>query len=123
MTAVAFASTERPTRIAAPGRGLIVLLAAITLAAPWAASAIHLTEDECTTGCVQALQFGYYAQPPMIAWWIRAGTAIAGDTALGVRLLPVPSCGLTSLLVFDPAQRLGASARTAERPRFSTTPP
>jgi len=107
---------DQPTRVAAPGRGLILFLAAITLARLWAAGAIHLTEDEAYYRLwAQALQFGYYDHPPMIAWWIRVGVRIAGDTALGVRLLPTLSCTVTSLLVFDVAQRLGASVRTAER--------
>ena len=102
--------------VAAPGRGLIWFLVLITLARLWVAAAIHLTEDEAYYRLWAAsLQFGYYDHPPMIAWWIRAGMAIAGDNALGVRLLPVLSCGLTSLIIFDLTQRLGASAETAER--------
>lgn len=116
MTAASTAIADRSARIAAPTGGLIAFLAVVTLARLWAASVIHLTEDESYYRLwAQTLQFGYYDHPPMIAWWIRAGVAIAGDTALGVRLLPVLSCGLTSFLVFDLAQRLGASAKTAER--------
>src|SRR3981189_3594988 len=33
------------------------------------------------------LAFGYYDHPPMVALVIRAGTLIAGDTELGVRLV------------------------------------
>ena len=29
--------------------------------------------------------FGYFDHPPMIAWLIRAGTFVFGDTPLGVR--------------------------------------
>ena len=32
---------------------------------------------------------GYFDHPPAIAWLIRAGTAVAGTTPLGVRLVPV----------------------------------
>ena len=35
----------------------------------------------------RALAAGYLDHPPMVALWIRAGTWIAGDTALGIRLL------------------------------------
>ena len=35
----------------------------------------------------RALAPGYLDHPPMVALWIRAGTALAGDGALGVRLL------------------------------------
>ena len=32
---------------------------------------------------------GYFDHPPMLAWLIAGGTALLGDTPLGVRLLPV----------------------------------
>ena len=32
---------------------------------------------------------GYYDHPPMIAYWIRAGTELIGEIELGVRLLPL----------------------------------
>ena len=103
-------------RPAAPGMRLLVFLAMLTLARLGVAALVHLTEDEAYYRLWAAsLQFGYYAHPPMIAWWIRAGTAIAGDNALGVRLLPVLSCLVGSLIIFDLSQRLGASVRTAER--------
>jgi 4-amino-4-deoxy-L-arabinose transferase-like glycosyltransferase len=94
----------------------MVFLLAVTLARLVAAAGVHLSEDEAYYRLWAASpQFGYFDHPPMIAWWIRAGMAIAGDSALGVRLLPTLSCALTSLLIFDLTQRLGASARTAER--------
>ncbi|MBB98931.1 MAG: glycosyl transferase family 39 [Rhodobacteraceae bacterium] len=34
---------------------------------------------------------GYYDHPPMVGWWVAAGLWIAGDTPLGIRLLPVLS--------------------------------
>ncbi len=59
--------------------------------------------------------FGYFDHPPMIAWWIWAGRQVAGDTALGVRLLPILSAGLTTLLTFDLARTLGYGERIAAR--------
>jgi Dolichyl-phosphate-mannose-protein mannosyltransferase len=110
------ASFPLRSRTAAPGLLLILFLAAITLIRLWVAAMVHLTEDEAYYRLWAAsLQFGYYDHPPMIAWWIRAGSAIAGDNALGVRLLPVLSGLVGSLIVFDLSQRLGASVRTAER--------
>jgi hypothetical protein len=35
------------------------------------------------------LALGYFDHPPMIAWLIRLGTMVAGDTPLGVRLGPI----------------------------------
>jgi len=102
--------------IAAPTRTLLLFVGAITLARLILAAAIPLTEDEAYYRLwASSLQFGYYDHPPMIAWWIRAGMTMAGDTPLGVRLLPALSSGLTSILVFDLAQRLGGSVKAGER--------
>jgi 4-amino-4-deoxy-L-arabinose transferase-like glycosyltransferase len=80
------------------------------------AGAIHLTEDEAYYQLwAQHLQAGYFDHPPMIAWWIRLGTLVAGDTALGVRLLPTLATGATTWLLGDTALRLGLEERTAAR--------
>src|SRR5665213_1160860 len=53
--------------------------------------------------------WSYYDHPPMIAWWIWAGTHLLGETPLGVRLFAVlsliPSSWalyVTGRLLFDP---------------------
>src|ERR1700745_4337504 len=58
---------------------------------------------------------GYSAHPPMIAWWIALGRLIAGDDALGVRLFPVLSGSLTTLLLWDAARLPRAGERVAAR--------
>jgi 4-amino-4-deoxy-L-arabinose transferase-like glycosyltransferase len=99
-----------------PPRSLLVLLIAVTLARLLAAAVIPLSEDEAYYRLWAAtLQLGYVDHPPMIAWWVRAGMSIAGDNALGVRLLPALSSGLVSYLIFDVASRLGAVAAAAVR--------
>ena len=99
-----------------PSLELWLILGAVTLFRLWTAAVIPLTEDEAYYR-LWALhpQLGYFDHPPMIAWWIHAGMAIAGDTPLGVRLIPCLSCLFTSLLVFDLAGRLGCEAKAAER--------
>jgi 4-amino-4-deoxy-L-arabinose transferase-like glycosyltransferase len=52
------------------------------------------------------LALGYYDHPPAIAWLIRAGTSIAGDTSFGVRLFPVLAGTLASLFIALSARRL-----------------
>jgi 4-amino-4-deoxy-L-arabinose transferase-like glycosyltransferase len=47
----------------------------------------------------QHLQPGYYDHPPMVALWIRAGTMLAGDNPLGVRLLGPLSSAFGSILL------------------------
>ncbi len=59
--------------------------------------------------------FGYFDHPPMVAWWIRAGTLLAGDNAFGIRLLFVLSGLLTSLALYGTACRLFAERETALR--------
>jgi 4-amino-4-deoxy-L-arabinose transferase-like glycosyltransferase len=100
----------------APPLWLIGFLAAVTLARLVAAAAIPLTEDEAYYRLWAAsLQLGYYDHPPMIAWWIRAGTSLLGDHPLGLRLVPTLASGLTGLVVYDLALRLGAARQTAAR--------
>ena len=98
------------------GTRLIALVVVLTALRLMAAGAIHLTEDEAYYRLwAQHLQFGYFDHPPMIAWWIRAGTMLFGDTPLGVRLLPALASGLNTWLIGDLARRLGAEPRTAFR--------
>ena len=48
-----------------------------------------------------ALAPGYLDHPPMVAFWIKAGTALMGQTALGVRLLGPLAAALASWMLFD----------------------
>lgn len=52
------------------------------------------------------IQWGYLDAPPMVAWWIRAGTLIAGQGALGVRLLAPLSAALGSVLMYSAGEAL-----------------
>ncbi|MGL1617806.1 hypothetical protein ACSTHL_23350, partial [Vibrio parahaemolyticus] len=63
----------------------VLVIAAMTLLRIVYASAIELRTDEAyywTWSKEGALSF--LDHPPMIAWFIRLGTAIFGDTPLGV---------------------------------------
>jgi 4-amino-4-deoxy-L-arabinose transferase-like glycosyltransferase len=103
-------------RAGAPPGWLIGALLILTALRLLAAAAIPLSEDEAYYRLWAAsLQLGYFDHPPMIAWWIRAGMDLVGDNPLGVRLIPTLSCGLTGLLVFDLARRLGAKTQVAAR--------
>lgn len=52
------------------------------------------------------LAAGYFDHPPMIAWLIRAGTLIAGDTPFGVRLFPVIAGVVAGLCICAGARRV-----------------
>ena len=95
---------------------LIVLTAILFTLRLIVAAHVHLTEDEAyyrLWSMTPAL--GYYDHPPMIAWWIWVGRRLVGETALGVRLLPIVATAVTGFLVFDLARVVGAERRAALR--------
>jgi 4-amino-4-deoxy-L-arabinose transferase-like glycosyltransferase len=80
------------------------------------AATVPLTEDEAYYRLWSMRPaFGYFDHPPMIAWWIWLGRHLAGDSPLGVRLIPTLATAATSLVAFDAARRLGLGERVAAR--------
>ena len=61
---------------------------------------------------------GYYDHPPMVAFVIRLGTLIAGDTELGVRLVSILLALPMSWAVYRP-QPFCSAAGGSLRPRLS----
>jgi hypothetical protein len=59
------------------------------------------------------LQAGYFDHPPAIAWLIRLGTLLFGDTPLGIRFMPALSGTLCVLVVWAIARRLTGDPRVA----------
>ncbi|MFT8418779.1 MAG: glycosyltransferase family 39 protein, partial [Acetobacter sp.] len=76
-------------------------LALLTLVRLVLAASIPLAPDEAYYRIwAQAPAGGYFDHPPMVAVWVRLGLFLAGDTALGVRLMgPVSICLGTVLIV------------------------
>ncbi len=71
------------------------------------AAAVPLSPDEAYYWVwSRALAAGYLDHPPMVALWVRAGTAIAGNDPLGIRLLAPFAVAGGSLLLADAARRL-----------------
>jgi 4-amino-4-deoxy-L-arabinose transferase-like glycosyltransferase len=95
----------------------LIAVVGVTLALRLAVGGLtHLTEDEAYYRLWSfAPAFGYFDHPPMIAWWIWLGRQVAGDTALGVRLLPILASAAASFLVFDMARLAGAARDVAGR--------
>jgi 4-amino-4-deoxy-L-arabinose transferase-like glycosyltransferase len=82
-------------------------LLALTAARLGVAAVLPLSPDEAYYWIwARTLQPGYLDHPPMVALWIRAGTALAGDTALGVRLLAPLGVGLATWALAQAARDL-----------------
>ena len=96
--------------------GLIVLVTALFVVRLALGANLHLTEDEAYYRLwAQAPALGYYDHPPMVAWWIWLGVHLVGDNPLGVRLLPIVSCALSTVLVYDVARLAGGAPADSER--------
>ena len=90
----------------------IALIAAMTAMRVIYASLIDLRTDEAyywTWSKEHVLSF--LDHPPMIAWFIRFGTAIFGDTNLGVRFAGIVAMLATQLLLADIVRRVTNDAR------------
>ena len=82
-------------------------LLALTALRLVAAAALPLSGDEAYYWVwSHALAPGYLDHPPMVALWIRAGTELAGQGALGVRLLGPVSAAVGTLLLARAAEAL-----------------
>ncbi len=95
----------------------LLALLVLTLIRFVVAAATPLSEDEAYYWVwSHALAPGFLDHPPMVALWIRAGTSIVGENALGVRLGAPLSAALGSVLVartadlLFPGRRLGLPA-------------
>jgi 4-amino-4-deoxy-L-arabinose transferase-like glycosyltransferase len=87
-----------------PALGALVALTLLRLAV---AANTPLAPDEVYYWVwSRALAPGYPDHPPMVALWVRLGTALAGDTPLGIRLLGPLSVAVASVLLIDAADRL-----------------
>lgn len=85
----------------------VIVIAAMTILRITYASLIDLRTDEAyywTWSKEHALSF--LDHPPMIAWFIRFGTAIFGDTNLGVRFAGIVAMLVTQLLLADIVRRV-----------------
>ena len=97
----------------------LLLLAGLTALRLLVAAAVPLSPDEAYYWVwSRALAPGYLDHPPMVALWIRAGTALAGQGALGIRLLAPLAAAAGSILLacaaedLFPGRRLGGPAAT-----------
>ena len=85
---------------------LLALLALTALRLVLAASLPLAPDEDYYLLWAQHLQPGYFDHPPMVALWIKAGTMICGNTALGVRLFGPLGTAIGSLFLWDAAEQL-----------------
>lgn len=98
-----------------PPRALVLALLALTALRLVVAARAGLVDDETYYRLWSLdLRFGYLDHAPMVAWMIRAGREIVGDTALGVRLL-APVAVLAGSLLLWRAVALVEGRATATR--------
>ncbi len=82
-------------------------LAALTLVRLVVAATLPLSPDETYYWVwSRALATGYLDHPPMVAVWVRTGTLVVGDGALGIRLLAPLAAALGSWLLWQAGERL-----------------
>jgi len=90
-----------------PWLAVALLIAVMTVLRMIYAGAIDLRTDEAyywTWSKESALSF--LDHPPMIAWFIRFGTAIFGDTNFGVRFAGILAMLVTQWLLADIVRRV-----------------
>jgi 4-amino-4-deoxy-L-arabinose transferase-like glycosyltransferase len=95
-----------PRYTALPSVGVITLVSLVAHLA--LALAVPLVQDEAYYALWASVpSAGYYDHPPMVAWWIAAGTALAGETLLGLRGLSVIAMALLGALAADMLRAAG----------------
>jgi 4-amino-4-deoxy-L-arabinose transferase-like glycosyltransferase len=105
-------STKPDSSVFRQWLGVAALIAALTTLRVIYASLIDLRTDEAyywTWSKENVLCF--LDHPPMIAWFIRFGTAIFGDTNLGVRFAGILAMLVTQLLLADIVRRVTHDVR------------
>ncbi|MGM9490999.1 glycosyltransferase family 39 protein [Ideonella sp. YS5] len=103
---------DRPERSARPslgweassaGRALALLLLGLTVWRAWTVvhvgAGLHVDEAQYWAWS-QALDWGYYSKPPMIAGIIALSTALLGDGLLGVKALAMLCYPLTAWVLY-----------------------
>jgi len=88
------------------------IIASMTMIRIVYAGALDLRTDEAYYWTwSKELQLCFLDHPPVIAWFIRLGTALFGDTNLGVRFAGIIAMGVSQLLLADIVRRVTHNVR------------
>jgi dolichol-phosphate mannosyltransferase len=91
-----------------------LIVYAFVLRLVYAGSVEMLPEETYYWNYSRHLDFGYLDHPPMVAWLIRAATAVFGQTEFGVRAGALLCGAITSIFVYKLTRNLfGAAAALA----------
>ncbi|WP_421854416.1 glycosyltransferase family 39 protein [Oricola sp.] len=118
MTETAFPPSRHPDsgRLAAPELvGLVAFVIGLTAIKLVVGGATGLVRDEAyyTLWALHPLQAGYFDHPPAVAWFIKAGQVVLGETELASRLVAILATPVCSLAIFRSANLLYSDQRTA----------
>jgi 4-amino-4-deoxy-L-arabinose transferase-like glycosyltransferase len=92
----------------------IVTAALLALVQLYAAGHLELMFDEAYYRTwAERLDWGYFDHPPLVAWWIRASSALFGPTEFGMRALGIAATALGILAVYKIADDLFADPLTS----------
>jgi 4-amino-4-deoxy-L-arabinose transferase-like glycosyltransferase len=103
MTAATLDAAKAPSNAAILALAALAALTAVRLTL---AAHLELHFDEAYYWYwSKHLQLSYFDHPPAVAWFIRAGTALFGDTEFGVRFFGQLGTMAATCLLFDAARR------------------
>ena len=83
-----------------PVLGVWIVAAAFLLRLVYSGQVELLPEETYYWNYGQHLDLGYLDHPPMVAWLIRLGTALFGNTEFGVRIGTLCTAGIASLFAY-----------------------
>jgi 4-amino-4-deoxy-L-arabinose transferase-like glycosyltransferase len=87
-------------------RALVVTLAAGAIRLILGATIPLFPDETYYWDWSRQLAAGYFDHPPLIAWLIRGGTALFGDTSVGVRFFSIVAGTIAALFVCASARRV-----------------
>jgi dolichol-phosphate mannosyltransferase len=100
--------SQSVTGVGAQWRAIVIALGvfSLLLRVAYMASVELFPEEAYYWNYSQHMDFGYLDHPPMVAWLIRAGTALFGNYEFGVRIGGLLSAAAASFFVYRTAQEM-----------------